>query len=133
MRRVVIDTNVIISAALNNTGNPSEILSLISERKIQMYCNAQILAEYATVLSRGKFKFSLEKQQRFLSRIQQVSILIDPILSNIPFLDESDRVFFDTAVISDSILVTGNLKHYPKESFILSPLQYITMYNQVRT
>jgi hypothetical protein len=40
-------------------------------------------------------------------------------------IHEDDRIFYDTAKHSGSILVTGNLKHYPKEAFILAPTEFL--------
>ena len=51
MQALVIDTNVIISAALSNKGNPAQILKLISDEKRKLYYNSQILSEYTDVLS----------------------------------------------------------------------------------
>jgi len=39
--------------------------------------------------------------------------------------DETDRIFYDTAKQSGSFLVTGNLKHYPQEIFILTPAEFL--------
>lgn len=40
-------------------------------------------------------------------------------------IDEKDRIFYDTAKESSAILVTGNIKHFPKEAFIMSPNDFI--------
>ena len=49
MIRVVIDTNVVVSASV--------ILSLAIDRRIQMFVSAAVLAEYEEVLHRPRLKF----------------------------------------------------------------------------
>ena len=63
MQKLVLDTNIIISAALSDKGNPSIIFKMISDGKLYLCYNVQILSEYTDVLSRAKFNFSPEKQK----------------------------------------------------------------------
>jgi predicted nucleic acid-binding protein len=39
--------------------------------------------------------------------------------------DETDRKFYDTAKSSSATLITGNMKHYPAEPFIMTPADFI--------
>ena len=41
--------------------------------------------------------------------------------------DESDRIFYDTAKESKSILISGNLKHFPNEEFIMLPADFLEL------
>ena len=54
----VIDTNVIISAMLNFSSVPGQIVLESLTGKITPLLNDEILAEYEEVLSRPKFHFS---------------------------------------------------------------------------
>ena len=88
MKRVVIDTNVIVSSIISPSGNPAKIMNLFFSDEIQLIFNALGL-------------------------------------SDVPMLDEDDRVFYDTAKESGAILVTGNTKHFPAESFIMTPSDFL--------
>lgn len=56
--RVVLDTNVLISAIITPFGNAARILDLVLLREIQaIYYDDRILAEYREVLLRPKFDF----------------------------------------------------------------------------
>ena len=55
MMNVVIDTNVLVSALLNANGLPAKIIRFVFERKIKLFCDKRILAEYQHVLRRDKF------------------------------------------------------------------------------
>jgi putative PIN family toxin of toxin-antitoxin system len=128
--RAVLDTNVIISAFLTANGNSSRILRMILEKKLDFVYNIQILAEYEGVMGRDKFskKISQEQVKSFISLIKNLGINFLPPASEIPKLvDETDRIFYDTAKNTASILITGNIKHYPNEDFILTPAKFLTL------
>jgi len=42
-------------------------------------------------------------------------------------IDETDRIFYDTAKNTASILITGNIRHYPNEKFILTPTEFLKL------
>jgi putative PIN family toxin of toxin-antitoxin system len=130
MQKVVLDTNIIISNAISDKGNPAKIMSLVSDKKLMICYNAEILAEYAEVLSRKRFNFSHVKQKYPIIKIKELGLLIEPAVSNIELPDESDRIFYDTAKAADAYLITGNLKHYPQDQYILLPAQFIEMFGQ---
>ena len=54
MQSLVIDTNIVISAALSDEGKPAQIMKMVSDGECQLYCNTQIISEYTEVLSREK-------------------------------------------------------------------------------
>ena len=124
MKKVVLDTNIIISSTISTNGNPAAIMELVSEQVIQAYYNDEILDEYKRVLAYKKLKIEPEKQEEVIEKIKEISILIKPKVSNIPIPDESDRIFYDTAQAAEAILITGNIKHYPNEPFIMAPADY---------
>jgi len=132
MINIVLDTNVIISATISSLGNPAKIISLIAaDENMQIYYSSEILAEYARVLSYERLNFSEEKKAFALNVIKKYGILIQSTtISEIPLPDESDRVFYDTAKAADAYLITGNLKHYPEEPHILTPAQFIKMFEK---
>ena len=53
--RIVLDTNVLISAALQPRGLPAKLLELIAYRTVELCISLEILAEYREVFSRAKF------------------------------------------------------------------------------
>jgi putative PIN family toxin of toxin-antitoxin system len=125
MKRVVIDTNVIVSAALSITGKPAQILELISTNEILLVYSEEMLAEYRRVLAYTKLNISRQTQAKLIQGIEGIGILIEPTASEIPMIDESDRVFYDTAKEAGATLITGNTKHYPEENFIMTPAHFL--------
>jgi len=125
MIKLVIDTNVIISAALSDKGNPAQIINMVSEGKLQLYYNEQILSEYSDVLTRKKFMFSHDKQELLINKIIEMGVDFEPKISVMPMPDEDDRIFYDTAKEIGAFLITGNKKHYPDEPFIMTPSDFL--------
>ena len=127
MKKVVIDTNIVVSAALVKEGKPARILNLISDSdgEIQVFYSVKMMAEYKEVLSRERFHIAAKIQSGIIGAIEKSGTLINPPASDMALPDESDRVFYDTAKESGSVLITGNMKHYPAEEFIMTPAEYL--------
>ena len=122
MISVVIDTNVIISAALSPKGKPAEIINVIlSEDDIKIIYTEKIFNEYKKVLAYERLKINYKTQKRILDKIREIGISIEPVPSNVYMPDESDRIFYDTARDGGAILITGNARHFPSEPFVMSP------------
>ena len=129
MINIVMDTNIIVSAALSPTGNPAKIIARISnDEEIQFFYSTQIFNEYRRVLAYERLNISLEKQNALIKAIKKLGIKTDPPTSTIPMPDETDRTFYDTAKASGAMLVTGNIKHYPAEPFIITPVEFLDQY-----
>ncbi len=129
MVKIVVDTNIVISAALSPQGNPAKIIRLVRDNEdIQLYLNEVILAEYKKVLSYKRLNISEEEQQEALEAMQETGEMIEPIKSDIILPDESDRIFYDTARASGAILITGNIKHFPAAPYIMTPADFMAWY-----
>ena len=126
MTNIVLDTNVIISAVLSPAGNPAAVVSLISTTdKLQVFYSGAILDEYKRVLAYERLNIPKEKQNAVIGTLRRFGIPIEPTVSTTPMTDETDRVFYDTAKTSGAILITGNIRHYPAMSFIMTPTDFL--------
>jgi len=128
--RLVMDTNVIVSSFINPDGKPSLIMKTILNRKAELCYNSAILSEYESVMLRPKFSDKIDPChiQQFINLIRSIGISFNPPSSKIELSDESDRIFYDTAKESGSLLITGNLRHFPKEAFIMLPADFLERY-----
>ena len=123
---VVLDTNIIVSAALTPGGHSASIISLVaSDSGLHLYYSRGIQSEYQEVLSRPQLKISAETQDALVNTIIAFGLLIEPHCSTIQLSDEDDRIFYDTAVEVNAILITGNIKHFPHRQFIMTPADFI--------
>ena len=127
--KIVLDTNVLLSALLTPNRKASTILDKILNGAIEIYYNANIIDEYKEVLSRKKFGISKFKISVLISFIRMKGIYVfEYTKSNKSFEDVSDKIFYDIAISKDSILVTGNLKHYPKHKKVMSVDEFYKKY-----
>ena len=126
-RNVVIDTNVIVSAAISPYGNAAIILNMVFDGEVLAFYSSSILAEYIDVLSRPRLSIATSIQDRVVKGFKHFGILVCPATSKIPMPDESDRIFYDAAIESASVLITGNARHYPAESNIMTPAAFLSV------
>ncbi|GHT56966.1 PIN domain-containing protein [Spirochaetia bacterium] len=123
--KVVLDTNVIVSAFLNPKGIPGEILSLVLSEKIILCYDNKIISEYTDVLTRSKFNFNKELVNDFLEFVKIYGEYIVAESQDIQFIDADDKIFYDVFRSSDAnYIITGNKKHYPKGKNILLPREF---------
>ena len=135
MLYAVIDTNVLVSALLSDkedTATVQVVKEVIKGNIIPIY-SYKIVNEYRNVLNRKKFNFSKEKINLLLDAIYYFGILFEPEQFSFSLPDIKDLPFYAVVVQTqdkNSFLVTGNLKHFPSEPFIVTPRQLINILNE---
>ena len=125
MLKVVLDTNVLVSALWTPAGNASAIINLVLTDKIIPCFDQSILNEYRAVLFRPRLSFSAGMADELLDEITGRGLLVVALPSTITLPDESDRKFYDTAGYCKAYLITGNIRHYPNDPLIVSPARFI--------
>ena len=129
--KIVLDTNILVSALLSPTGAPSQIVSLVLAGKVSLLCDNRILLEYEEVLRRPKFAFPESVDDPILQFLEAEGeqVLAEPQPEE--FGDEGDRAFYEVAVSGDATyLVTGNQRHYPTETWIVNPTEFLQRYRR---
>jgi putative PIN family toxin of toxin-antitoxin system len=121
MTEAVVDTNVLASGLLTPSGSCAAIIDRIVEGSITVCYDERIIAEYSEVLSRNKFGFSTDEVDDLLTLIRTFGRKTIPITFEEPLPDEKDRPFAEVAKTSGAVLITGNLKHFPKLDAAISP------------
>lgn len=129
IKYVVIDTNIIVSALLKVNSIPDKIMQMIYGKLITPILNDSILAEYIDVLNRGKFPFDKKDIEKIINIFKNRSLIIEPKKYNNELIDEDDRMFYEVLLASkekyNSYLITGNIKHFPKDERVLTPREFI--------
>lgn len=116
--RMVIDTNIIVSALLSPNGAACKVLSDVLDGKYQVFVSAEIFQEYSDVLHRKKFGFDEDIIAYLLGWFRNNAIWVEATESDVQMPDEKDRVFFDVAKCCRARLLTGNIKHYPVDELV---------------
>ncbi len=108
----VLDTNVIVSAALTSGGTCDQILRAAIDGRVRLAWSTPMLAEYREVLARPKFGFSPAVVSSLLSTFGPAGQVTPDLAPALP--DPDDEVFLSTALATeDQVLVTGNTAHFP--------------------
>jgi putative PIN family toxin of toxin-antitoxin system len=134
--RIVLDTNVIISALLWK-GLPNRILKLIEEGRLTLCINEFILDELINVLGRPKFKSRIEELNtsvdELIAGILKISeIFPDLKIASVVKDDLEDNWILSCALISKSrYIVTGDPHLLKIKKFhniiILSPYKFLLL------
>jgi putative PIN family toxin of toxin-antitoxin system len=122
---VVIDTNVLVSAFWSKNGTSAKVLALILNGRLTPCYDSRILAEYRGVLLRPKFNFSQWEVAGILAHIENDGMSVVPCPLTLPFIDEDDRKFYEVAKYCGAALITGNLKHFPKDDLVYSVADFL--------
>lgn len=123
-----IDTNVLVSSLL--TKNPDSatvrVVDAIASGSIVPLYSEDILGEYEEVLRRPKFPFSEERVHGLINAIRRLGIAVNPAPSGEQLPDMDDLVFYEVVMEKrddGAYLVTGNIKHFPARSYIVTPAE----------
>ena len=77
--RIVLDTNVLISAALKPSGQQAQVMELMAFREIGLFISEAVMAEYREVFSRTKFSHLDPKNvSRLLDLIEAEATMVTP-------------------------------------------------------
>ncbi len=128
----VFDTNVLISSLLTkrtDTATARVIDAIPSGAIIPLY-NQEILEEYNEVLHREKFPFREEQIRKILTMFRQFGLAVNPSPTGEILVDMDDLVFYEIVMErrnDDAYLITGNIRHFPKRDFIVTPSEMIAI------
>jgi len=103
----------------------------MNERIIPVF-NSEILGEYLEVLTREKFHFQRTSVETVVNHIKQIGLELDRTRSwEGVFPDPKDIVFYEVTLSKDdAYLVTGNIKHFPKKPFVVTPAEMVEILGQ---
>ncbi len=125
----VIDTNVLVSALLKWDSVPGNVLQFTITGVVTPVLNEDILREYREVLLRKKFHFPESVVDVILDNLAAQAVFINEEKLDVNLPDPKDVVFYEVVMEErkkqDAFLVTGNLKHFPVERFIVTPRQFL--------
>ena len=119
--RVVIDTNVIVSGILSDTGKYSIFMDRVFGNQYEVVVSETIMKEYDRVLHYKRLNIEESTISFVLDWFRSNAIFIEIDEDEaVPYMDErdkSDKLFYLLAKNTQSLLVTGNIKHYPVEEW----------------
>jgi putative PIN family toxin of toxin-antitoxin system len=128
--RLVIDTNVVVSAALKPEGLQRTVVLLAMSKPAHWYVSGAILSEYDMVLSRPELKIRKNLCQ-LLQLFRNHTRAIAPVRLTQVTSDPGDNMFIECADAARAdYLVTGNRCHFPrfwKSTKIISSKEFLSV------
>ena len=132
MPKVVVDTNILISATVFG-GVSDDILELARGREIELLTSPVILEEFSRIL-RVKVSFSPERIIEALLEIRGIVTLVNPkIKLSVVKEDEPDNRILECAISAKAdFIISGDTKHLqPLKEYegikILSPSEFLRL------
>jgi putative PIN family toxin of toxin-antitoxin system len=129
--RLVIDTNVVISAALKPEGLQRTALILVITKPALFYVSHPILKEYADVLSRPELAIRKRIRQQLLQLVKNHSHVVKPSRRLEVCTDPDDNVFVECADAARAdYLITSNQRYFPrfwKKTKIITTREFISL------
>ena len=128
---VVLDTNVVVSGLLNESGKPAKVLDLALEGRLQLAYDNRIFGEYEDVLARPELHIHPARAQAIISYLELAGKFVNASpLSEEGYSDPGDLPFVEVFISSNAdALVTGNLRHFTplveKGSAVFSPAVFL--------
>jgi len=132
MQKLILDTNVIVSALIANSIPTKILYELVLTKNVATCLSEEIFAEYVEVLGREKFeKFPHFKSKAnvVLNKLRDISTFYRADRQITILKDASDNKFLELAAVSYSdYLVTGNAQDFTIDEFeytkIVTPRDY---------
>jgi putative PIN family toxin of toxin-antitoxin system len=131
MIRVVLDTNIIVSALLQSLGPSAQILAMSLAGLVELCVSGNVYAEYEEVISRPRLRRSKEVIAPALQAIREKAVWVCPTEQVQACLDPDDDIFLECAQTAGAdYLVTGNFRHFPgawKSTKVVTPRWFLDM------
>jgi putative PIN family toxin of toxin-antitoxin system len=129
--RLVIDTNVLLSAAIKPAGLQRTVFLIAISKPARMYVSHPILEEYSEVLDRPELRIRKGLRLQLLQLIENHGHTVVPTRQLVVTTDPADNIFLECADAARAdYLVTGNQKHFPrfwKKTKVVIPREFVSL------
>jgi putative PIN family toxin of toxin-antitoxin system len=129
--RLVIDTNVLVSAAIKPAGLQRTVFLIAISKPARLYVSPPILREYSEVLARPELRVRKGLRLQLLQLIKNHSHAVVPTRQLEATTDPADNIFLECADVARAdYLVTGNQKHFPrfwKKTKVVTPREFVSL------
>ncbi|HLC50025.1 MAG TPA: putative toxin-antitoxin system toxin component, PIN family [Candidatus Nanoarchaeia archaeon] len=128
-RRVVLDTNIIISAAISKNGNPAKVLKSLVKGDFLNFTSKEIVEEINNVFEKDRIKRIATRKNLVLSGFLLSSVLIEPSFDEKVVIDSDDDKFINCALTANADVVSGDSHLLTLKKFgnvkIISPKEFL--------
>lgn len=112
--RVVLDTNVLISACWSPNGLEGRLVALVLQGELTACVTGAVMAEYREVAKRPKFATRTACFETMIACFDKIAELVQPGAAAEAATDPDDNRLLECAHGAGAQwLITGNLRHFP--------------------
>ena len=117
--KVVIDTNILVSAVLRDRDPELVIQFVVDHPEFEWVASQPILTEYKEVLNRRKFRLTQEVKDDWFNLLYEALTLIE-VDTSVDFpIDPDDAMFLACAITADAdFLITGDTDLFQGENLL---------------
>lgn len=137
VRRAVVDTNVLISAALRSQGIPRTALNVLQAAEVSLLFCEETFEELSTTLRYRKFARYLQENRRkaYLVQIADVAEWVTISGARMGCRDPDDDKFLETAFVGGAdCLITGDRDLLEMSTFkgipVLTPAGFLAVWRE---
>lgn len=132
MIRIVIDTNVLVSAVLKDRDPEAVILFVAGRDDIEWVVTPEIMAEYREVLSRAKFGLPQEIRQEWFDLLEAMTICFETDLQVDFPRDRKDAKFLDCAISTNAdYFITGDRDFIGAQKLLSTTILSVTKFHKL--
>lgn len=129
--KIVIDTNVLVSAILKDKVPEDVLLFIVDSPEFEWVASEEILAEYKEVLSRRKFRLTKELVRGWFELLDDSIIVVASTLEIGFPRDRKDAKFIACALSADADwLVTGDKDFAEAEKMMNTTILSVAMFKK---
>ncbi len=127
MERIILDTDVVVSALKSRKGASNRLLLLVGTTRFELVISNTLIVEYEAVLKRHFDQEGVDSVLDYLCRAgkqQELFYFWRPVLK-----DPDDDFILELAVASGAVIITHNVKDFAAASAydirVLTPKEYL--------
>ena len=127
--KIIVDTNVLVSAIIRDNIPEQVIMWIVSQPVIEWLATAEIVQEYKEVLQRKKFKLPSDVIDSWFRLFDEELVLVSPeIAVNFP-RDVKDAKFLECALESKAdIFITGDRDFSEAQALISTQIMSVNQF-----
>jgi len=137
MQRIIIDTNVLVSALIQRNYPFFIVYNYVFENLVELCISSDLFEEYLEVLNRPKFRKYpdfINKAELIIAQIESKALKFEPVQRLSIIKDDADNRLLELAEASQAdFLITGNTNDFTMSHFqrtkIVSPKDYWDFFN----
>jgi putative PIN family toxin of toxin-antitoxin system len=130
--KVIIDTNVLVSAAMRDKDPEAVILFIAWHPEFEWIVSPQILEEYKGVLQRDKFGFPEDLLQKWFDVIEKLTTMVE-VEVNVEFSrDQKDAKFLECALTSNAeFFITGDTDFIEARKLVNTTILSVSLFKKI--